>query len=127
AISALQASEMRFERLVAGVLDYGILMLDPRGYVESWNAGAARIHQYTAAEIIGQHFSIFCPPEDVASGKCARLLAAADRDGHVEDEGWGVRKDGTRFWANVVLTAVRDEDGTLLGFSEVTRDLSERR
>ena len=121
------AAEERFRLLVASVEDYAIFMLDPNGQVATWNAGAARIKGYRADEIIGRHFSTFYPPEDVAAGKCERELEGATRDGRFEDEGWRVRKDGTRFWANVVIGAVRDERGTLLGFSKITRDLTDRR
>ncbi|HET7463217.1 MAG TPA: PAS domain-containing sensor histidine kinase [Longimicrobium sp.] len=118
-------SEERFRLLVQHVKDYGIFMLDPGGHVISWNEGAERIKGWTAAEIIGKHFSTFYPPEDMA--KPAWELEVAIRDGRVEDEGWRMRKDGTRFWANVVITALRAPDGRLLGFTKVTRDLTERR
>lgn len=124
---ALAASEDRFERLVASVLDYGIFMLDPRGHIISWNAGAERINGYEAHEIVGRHFSIFYPTEDVAQGKCERELATAEEIGRFEEEGWRVRKDGCRFWANVVISAMRAPGGELLGFAKVTRDLTERR
>jgi PAS domain S-box-containing protein len=123
----LQASEDRFERLVASVLDYGIFMLDPRGNIISWNVGAERINGYDADEIIGRHFSLFYPPEDIAQGKCERELRTAEQEGRFEEEGWRLRKDGSRFWANVVITAMRGASGELLGFAKVTRDLSERR
>lgn len=102
-------------------------MLDPDGRVASWNAGAERFKGYRAEEILGQHFSRFYLPEDVSNGKPAAELEAARRDGRVEDEGWRVRKDGTTFWADVVITALRDERGQLRGFGKVTRDLTERR
>lgn len=126
-VTALQASEARFERLVAGVLDYGIFMLDPRGYVESWNAGAQRMNAYTADEVIGKHFSIFYPQSENAAGKCDRTLDIALREGRCEEEGWRVGKGGEQFWANAVITAICAEDASLLGFAVVTRDLSERR
>ena len=107
--------------------DYAILMLDPDGNVATWNAGAQRFKGYEAQEIIGRHFSVFYPPEDIAAGKPQRELEVAAADGRLEDEGWRVRKDGSRFWANVVITAVRDRDGTLLGYGKITRDLTERR
>jgi len=122
---ALRESEERFRLLVQNVRDYGIFMLDPGGHVISWNEGAERIKGWTAAEIIGKHFSTFYPPEDMA--KPAWELEVAVREGRVEDEGWRMRKDGTRFWANVVITALRAPDGRLLGFTKVTRDLTERR
>ncbi|HEX5724038.1 MAG TPA: PAS domain-containing sensor histidine kinase [Longimicrobiaceae bacterium] len=124
---SLRASEERFRLLVQSVRDYAIFMLDPGGHVASWNEGAERIKGYTPQEIIGRHFSIFYPPEDVAAGKPAWELEEAVREGRVEDEGWRVRKDGTRIWANVVITALRDSTGRLLGFTKVTRDLTDRR
>jgi PAS domain S-box-containing protein len=113
--------------LLDGVRDYAIFMLDAEGRVQSWNAGAEAIKQYRAAEIIGEHFSRFYSAEDVAAGRPARLLNAAATEGRVEDEGWRVRKDGTRFWAVVVITAIKDERGQLLGFTKVTRDLTARK
>ena len=113
--------------MVESVEDYAILMLDAEGRVATWNAGAQRFKGYRAEEIIGQHFSVFYPAEDVAAGKPDRELDVAATDGRLEDEGWRVRKDGTRFWANVVITALRDADGTLQGFGKITRDLTERR
>jgi PAS domain S-box-containing protein len=121
------AAERLYGLLVSSVRDYAIFALDAGGHIISWNAGAERIKGYTAEEIIGRHFSVFYPPEDVAAGKTAWKLEVAARDGRVEDEGWRVRKDGTRFWANVVITALRGEDGELVGFAKVTRDLTERR
>src|SRR5256885_11294791 len=99
-------SEM-LRMLVDSVRDYAIFLLDPTGHVATWNPGAERIKQYTASEIIGRHFSIFYPPEDAASGLCERELDIAERAGRFEDEGWRVRKDGSRFWASVVINAVR--------------------
>ena len=113
--------------LVERVQDYAIFALDPSGHILSWNEGAFRLKGYTADEIIGRHFSIFYPPEDIARGKTAWELEVATREGRVEDEGWRVRKDGSRFWANVVITALRDPSGALVGFGKVTRDLTERR
>ncbi|MBB5780701.1 PAS domain-containing sensor histidine kinase [Nonomuraea jabiensis] len=115
------------ELLVQSIRDYAIFMLDPRGRIVSWNAGAQHIKGYTAEEIIGTHFSVFYPPEDVAAGKPFKGLEAAASDGRWEGEGWRVRKDGTRFWASVVITALRDARGELRGFGKVTRDLTERR
>ncbi|HEU4557618.1 MAG TPA: PAS domain-containing sensor histidine kinase, partial [Longimicrobium sp.] len=121
----LRESEERLRLLVHSVKDYAIFMLDPEGYVNSWNEGAQRIKQYSEEEIVGRHFSLFYPPESRAMP--ARLLEIARREGRVEDEGWRVRKDGTRFWADVVITALRDARGELVGFAKVTRDLTERR
>ncbi|MFM0502194.1 PAS domain-containing hybrid sensor histidine kinase/response regulator [Paraburkholderia caffeinilytica] len=126
-VEALRQSEERFRLLVNNVKDYAIFMLDPDGYVVSWNAGAARIKGYTRDEIVGRHFSTFYTREEAAAGKPARELAIARQIGHVEDEGWRVRKDGTTFWANVNITAVYDESNRLRGFAKITRDLTERR
>ncbi len=120
----LRRSEERFRLLVDGVQDYAIYMLDPEGVVTSWNIGARRIKGYSAGEIIGQHFSRFYSAEDVAAGKPASELAVAKETGRAEDEGWRVRKDGSRFWARVVVTALRDPDGTLRGFAKVTQDMT---
>jgi PAS domain S-box-containing protein len=117
----------QFELLVASVVDYAIFLLDAEGRVASWNPGAQRLKGYPAEEILGQHFSRFYPMEDVEAGKPERELAGATAQGRIEDEGWRVRKDGSLFWANVVITALRDEDGTLLGFAKITRDLTERK
>ena len=119
-------AEDLFRLLVESVTDYAIFMLDPGGHVATWNAGAQRLKGYTANEIIGLHFSVFYPAEDVAAGKCELELEGAKRDGRFEDEGWRIRKDGSRFWANVVISSVRDKHGTLVGFSKITRDLTER-
>jgi PAS domain S-box-containing protein len=116
-----------FRLLVAQVKDYAIFVLDPNGIVVSWNAGAENIKGYQAHEIIGHHFSRFYPAEAIRAGWPKKELEMATRDGRFEDEGWRVRKDGTRFWANVVLTALRDADGQLRGFAKITRDLTERR
>jgi PAS domain S-box-containing protein len=124
---ALGDSERQFRLLVEGVKDYALYMLDPDGVVSSWNAGAERIKGYTAEEILGQHFSRFYTDSDRAADVPARLLRAAEREGRVELEGWRVRKDGSLFWANAVTNALRDEDGRLLGFAKITRDISERR
>ena len=113
--------------LIEAVQDYAIFMVSTDGTVQTWNPGAQRIKGYTAAEIIGRHFSVFYTREDQADGRPARLLGRALEQGRVEDEGWRVRKDGTRFWADVVLTAVRDRSGHHIGFAKVTRDLTERR
>ena len=124
---ALNQSEERFRLLVESVKDYAIFMLDPGGHVLTWNAGAERFKGYTATEIVGQHFSRFYPPEALQSGLPAHELEVAEATGTFEDEGWRVRKDGTLFWANVVITALRDRTGTLVGFAKVTRDLTQRR
>jgi PAS domain S-box-containing protein len=124
---ALQRSEERFRLLVDGVQDYAIYMLSPDGMVTSWNGGARRIKGYEAAEILGKHFSRFYSAEDVGAGKPWGELAMAREHGRAEDEGWRVRKDGTRFWARTVLTALRDADGKLRGFAKVTQDLTQQR
>ena len=121
------ATEAAFRVLVESVKDYAIFMLDPGGRVASWNPGAQRIKGYSADQIIGRHFSIFYSPEDIEAGKPDRMLQQATAEERTEDEGWRVRKDGSRFWANVVLTALRDPSGALLGFAKITRDLTERR
>ncbi|MDB4970183.1 MAG: two-component hybrid histidine kinase [Myxococcales bacterium] len=118
-------TEQRLKLLIESIKDYAIFMLNPDGTVATWNAGAERIKQYRPSEIIGQHFSVFYPPEDRA--KCAIELEVATRTGRVEDFGWRVRKDGSRFWANVVISAVRDEHQKLVGFSKITRDLTDGR
>ena len=117
----------RFELLVQSVTDYAIFMLDTDGRIASWNAGARRFKGYEPDEIIGQHFSRFYTPQDQAAGIPAAALATAQQEGRFEAEGWRVRKDGTHFWANVVIDPIRDTDGRLLGFAKVTRDLTERR
>ena len=124
---ALDRSEERFHLLVDAVTDYAIFLLDSRGYVTSWNTGAQRIKGYSEGEILGQHFSRFYTPEDVASGKPQRVLEEAARTGRFEEEGWRVRKNGSRFWASVVVSPLRDPAGKLRGFGKVTRDLTERR
>ena len=120
----LRHSEEQLRLLVSGVTHYAIFMLDPKGHVISWNAGAERIKGYSALEILGQHFSRFYSKEDIERGKPDLELKIAAEQGSVEDEGWRVRKDGSRFWANVLLTALRDEAGNLRGFGKVTRDVS---
>jgi PAS domain S-box-containing protein len=123
----LRQSEEVFRLLVASVKDYAIFLLDPEGRITTWNAGAQRIKGYTPEEIIGRHFSAFYPESDVLDQKPERELQIAREYGSVEDEGWRIRKDGTRFWANVVITAVHDEHGELRGFAKVTRDMTERK
>ena len=125
--SRLQDIDKLYRLLVESVTDYAIFVLDDTGVIRSWNPGAERLKGYTESEIIGKHFSIFYPPEDINTGKPAWELRIATEEGRVEDEGWRVRKDGTRFWANVVITALREDDGTLIGFAKITRDLTERR
>jgi len=127
--SVLQShdSDQPFRLLVESVQDYAIFMLDPEGRVVTWNPGAERAKGYSASEIIGHHFSCFYSQDDVRAGKPERLLTLATKEGHAEDEGWRVRKDGSTFWANVTITALRDASGRLIGFGKVTRDLTERR
>jgi PAS domain S-box-containing protein len=124
---ALKESEQRFRLLVEGVKDYAIFMLDPTGRVATWNAGAERIKQYRANEIIGQHFSKFYTAEDIEAGKPDHELEIAKRAGKYEEEGIRVRRDGTTFWASVLITTLRNKTGELVGFGKVTRDLTERR
>jgi PAS domain S-box-containing protein len=124
---ALAESERRFRMLVEGVVDYAIYMLDPSGVITNWNPGGERLKGYTADEVVGQHFAKFYTREDRAAGRPAHVLEAAAREGRYEAEGWRVRKDGSRFWALVVIDAVRDKTGRLEGFVKVTRDITERR
>ena len=123
----LRHTKERFRLLVEGVKDCAIFMLDPEGHVASWNAGAERIKGYSARQIMGKHFSVFFTPEDLAADKPNKELKEAAAKGSIEEEGWRVRKDGSRFWANVGMTALRDEAGQLRGFAKVTRDVTERR
>jgi PAS domain S-box-containing protein len=123
----LRQSEERFRLLIDSVKDYAIFMLDPNGRVASWNPGAQRLKGYASSEIVGRHFSIFYPSEDVEAGKPAAELKTAAGTGRYEEEGWRLRKDGTRFWASVVISAVRAPSGELVGFSKVTRDLTARK
>ena len=124
---ALRQSEQQFRLLVQGVADYAIYMLDPRGRVSSWNLGAQRIKGYSQSEIVGQHFSRFYTEEDRAAGAPAAGLATAEREGRWETEGWRVRKDGSRFWAHVIIDCIRDDSGKVIGFAKITRDITERR
>lgn len=116
-----------FAAMVDAVEDYAIFMLSPEGNVASWNSGAQRIKQYAAHEVLGRHFSYFYPPEEVRAGVCDRHLETAAREGRFESEGWRVRKDGSRFWAMATITAIEGEDGELVGFAKVTRDLTARK
>jgi formate hydrogenlyase transcriptional activator len=125
--NALRHSEERFRLLVEGARDYAIFILDPAGKVATWNIGAERMKGYSAEEIVGQHFSKFYPQEMMERGKPAHELEVAAAEGRFEDEGWRIRKDGSRFWANVIITALRGHDGELLGFSKVTRDFTDRK
>jgi len=125
-LAALE-SERRFRLLVQGVTDYAIYMLDPEGRVANWNAGAARIKGYSEAEIVGEHFSRFYIPEDRDAGLPQKALNTARREGRFETEAWRVRKDGSRFWASAVVDAIHDDNGELIGFAKITRDLTERR
>jgi PAS domain S-box-containing protein len=125
ALGLLDAATLRL--FVDSVRDYAILMLDPRGHIMSWSPGAEALTGYAPHEIIGAHISRFYPPEAIAAGLPERELTVATRTGRFEDEGWRVRKDGSQFWADVVVTALRDGKRGLIGFAKVTRDLSERR
>ena len=116
-----------YQLLIESVRDYAIFVLDPEGRISTWNIGAERLKGYKPSEIIGRHFSTFYGQEDIESRKPWRELEIAEKEGRVEDEGWRLRKDGSRFWANVIITALRDDNGTLVGFAKVTRDLTERR
>ena len=124
---ALRQSEERFRLLVQGVIDYAIFMLDTSGYVTNWNSGAQRLKGYSADEITGQHFSVFYTDEDRSADMPRRALLTARTEGRFETEGWRVRKDGTRFWASVVIAPIHDDSGPLIGFGKVTRDVTERR
>src|SRR5262245_21214461 len=117
----------RLQLFIEAVTDYAIYMLDPQGFVASWNSGAQRIKGYAAHEIIGQHFSRFYTDADRAGGIPAQALRTASETGRYEAEGWRLRKDGSRFWASVVIDAIRDQHGVLIGFAKITRDISERR
>ncbi|RVA70881.1 PAS domain-containing sensor histidine kinase, partial [Mesorhizobium sp. M7A.F.Ca.CA.001.08.2.1] len=123
----IRKNQEQFQRLVQGVTDYAIYMLDPEGVITSWNSGAERIKGYSADEIIGKHFSQFYTPEDRERGRPQSALEIAAREGRVEREGWRIRKDGTAFWSHVVIDAIRHEDGELLGFAKITRDITERK
>src|SRR5437016_5236084 len=124
---AIKRGDRIYQLMVDWVKDYAIFMLDPAGYIASWNQGAKRIKGYDADEIIGRHFSVFYTEDAIAIGHPQHELVVAADEGRFEEEGWRVRKDGSVFWANVVITAVRDETGELIGFAKVTRDLTERR
>jgi len=126
-LASADANLNSFRILIDAVVDYAVFMLDPNGFITTWNAGAERIKGYTPAEIIGKHFSVFYTPEAIADDLPGRELRVAAVDGRYEDEGWRLRKDGSRLWANVIITALRKPDGTLIGFGKVTRDLTERR
>lgn len=123
----LAESERRFRLLVSSVIDYALFTLNLDGVIQSWNPGAERVKGYTAEEIIAKHFSIFYTPEARKAGEPERVLATARNEGRFEGEGWRVRKDGSLFWANVVIDPIRDEDGKLIGFTKITRDITERR
>ena len=127
ALTALSKSENQFKTLVGGVTDYALFMLDPTGIVSNWNVGGERIKGYSAKEIVGQHFSRFYTPIDQAEGKPARALKIAVETGHYEEEGWRVRKNGSFFWASVVIDPIRNDAGELIGFAKITRDITERR
>ena len=124
---ALVESERQFRMLVQGVADYAIYMLDPDGHITNWNLGGQRIKGYRADEVIGRHFSIFYTPEDRAASVPKQALATAAREGRYESESWRLRKDGTRFWASVVIDRILDHDGKLIGFAKITRDMTEKR
>lgn len=125
--TSLRESNEQFETLVSGVRDYALFILDPQGQVATWNTGAERLKGYKAAEIVGQHLSRFYTQDDVDRGWPDEEIRRATEEDRLDDEGWRIRKDGSAFWANVVITGVRDETGTLRGFAKVTRDLTEQR
>ena len=127
ALTELLKSESQFKTLVGGVTDYALYMLDPTGIVANWNVGGERIKGYSAAEIVGQHFSRFYTPADRAAAKPAKALKIARETGHYDEEGWRVRKDGSFFWASVVIDPIRNDAGELIGFAKITRDISERK
>lgn len=120
-------SEERLRKMFEGIKDYAMILLDPEGNVTSWNEGARRINGYEAKEIIGKSFKAFYPEQDIQMGKCDYELIEASETGRFEDEGWRIRKDGTKFWANVLITAIRDDNGKVLGFSKVTRDITDKK
>lgn len=122
----MRHDEASYRHLIEAITDYAIFLLDREGQVLTWNTGAQRIEGYTQGEIIGAHFSRFYPQEDVERGKPHLALEAARAEGHYEEEGWRVRKDGSRFWADVVITPLRDDAGAVVGFAKVTRDQTER-
>ena len=121
------SEEQRIRLLVSSVTDYAIYLLDPEGMVASWNPGAERFKGYSASEIVGQHYSRFFTPEDVASDLPGRALRSADRDGRYEAEGWRLHKGGSRFWVHAVIDPIRGEDGQLIGFAKITRDVTDRK
>ena len=120
-------SDDPFRLLVQSILDYAIYMLDPNGFVTSWNAGAERIKGFQTEEIVGQHFSKFYTPEDQKAGMPQKVLETARREGKFQGDGWRVRKDGTRFWASVVVDAIKIEHGEIIGFAKITREMTEQR
>ena len=122
----LETSERLFRVFVENVKDYAIIFLDPQGYVRTWNEGARNFKGYEKSEIIGKHYSCFYTPGDIATNHPAELLNVALQKGRVEDEGWRVRKDGSKFFADVILTAIRDGEGVLQGFAKITRDITAR-
>src|SRR6266436_6569817 len=126
AMEALRESEQRFRLLVEGVVDYSLFMIDRQGDVQNWNPGAERTKGYRAEEIVGRHFSVFYTEEDRAAGLPAKALQIAAETGRYEAEGWRVRKDGTRFWASVVIDRILDAHGNTIGFAKITRDITER-
>src|ERR1700753_3566939 len=127
ALDELNRSESQFKTLVGGVTDYALYMLDPSGIVSNWNAGGERIKGYSAGEIVGQHFSKFYTPSDRANDRPAKALRIALETGHYEEEGWRVRKDGSFFWASVVIDPIRSDAGELIGYAKITRDITERK
>ncbi|WPP50614.1 PAS domain-containing protein [Catalinimonas niigatensis] len=123
----LAESEVSYQLMIDSVKDYAIFMLDPQGYISSWNSGAEKLKGYTKAEILHQHFSVFYTEQDIQRNHPAYVLQTAEKEGRFEDEGWRVKKDGSLFWANVVISLIYNEQKKIIGFSKVTRDLTERK
>src|SRR5688572_15881499 len=125
--SEADIKQLRFQKMVQEIEDYAILLLDSDGNIENWNKGAEKIKGYKASEIIGKNFSIFYTPEDKAAGLPFKLLAEASAAGAVRHEGWRVKKTGEKFWGSVTITAIHDEDGSIIGFTKVTRDQTDKK
>ncbi len=127
AVSQSNTAKNKYQLLVESVQDYAIFLFDTEGYIESWNSGAEKIKGYKADEIIGKHISIFYPPGDILTGKPDKILQEAAEKGRIEDQGWRVKKDGSRFWADVIITALFDESGLLIGYGKITKDITDKK